>query len=86
MVSDAEILNSQQLLASTTGVFAEPSSAAALAGLRKCLTENKIDKKEQVVLLITGHGLKDINAAMKGVKLPDAVDNDLGMAAEVIGV
>lgn len=85
VVSDTEILNSQQLLASTTGVFAEPSSAAALAGLRKCLAENKIDKKDQVVLLITGHGLKDINAAMKSITLPAAVENDLDKAAEVIG-
>ncbi len=61
-VSDEDILADQLELARTTGVFAEPSSAATLSGLKKALFNNWIFPGECVVLLITGHGLKDINA------------------------
>jgi threonine synthase len=76
LVSDEEILAAQTLLASTTGIFAEPAAAATVAGLQK-ISQNKKDafkKDEQIVLLITGHGLKDINAAMKNIKMPKPVD------------
>ncbi len=58
-VSDREILEGQAILARFTGVFAEPAAAATLAGLQKGYENNIIGKDEQVVLLITGHGLKD---------------------------
>ncbi len=61
-VSDEEILRDQRELAQKTGVFAEPSSAATLSGLKKALALGWIERSESVVLLITGHGLKDINA------------------------
>lgn len=57
-VTDQEILTSQKLLAELTGVYAEPAAAAALAGLEKGLKREIILNNEQVVLLITGHGLK----------------------------
>jgi len=61
-VSDAEILAAQKLLAQTTGVFAEPAASAALAGLIKATDKHILCRMEQVILLITGHGLKDIGA------------------------
>lgn len=61
-VSDAEILRDQKELALMAGVFAEPSSAATLSGLKKALALGWIVRRESVVLLITGHGLKDIDA------------------------
>jgi threonine synthase len=64
-VTDAEILDAQGLLARTTGVFAEPAAAAAIAGLRKA--RDRIGEGARVVALITGHGLKDVDAAMKGL-------------------
>jgi threonine synthase len=57
--SDFEILQAQQLLASTEGIFAEPTGVAGLAGLIKLMERNVIKKDEVVVLLVTGHGLKD---------------------------
>lgn len=62
-VSDLEIREAQLELARMTGVFAEPSSSATLAGLHKAMENGWIGSSEQVVLLITGHGLKDIQAA-----------------------
>lgn len=61
-VSDEEILKAQNILASKTGIFAEPSSSATLAALPKLKDSNLFDKKEQIVLLITGNGLKDIES------------------------
>ncbi|MEM3908260.1 MAG: pyridoxal-phosphate dependent enzyme [Nitrososphaerota archaeon] len=40
------------------GLFVEPASATALVGLRKELEEGKIDRHENVVLSLTGTGLK----------------------------
>ena len=61
-VSDEEISDAQAELASCAGVFSEPSSAAALAGMHKAMQDGLIASGQQVVLLITGHGLKDINS------------------------
>jgi len=69
LVSDDEILTGQTLLASHTGIFAEPAAAATVAALQKISAQNLLDKNEQIVLLITGNGLKDINAAMRKMKI-----------------
>lgn len=62
-VTDAEILEAQGWLARTTGVFAEPAAAAGLAGLRAA--RDRFTSDETVVLLVTGHGLKDVEAPLK---------------------
>jgi len=61
-VSDPEILAAQKMLASRTGIFCEPSSAAALAAFFKAKEQGWIKDNSKVVLMITGHGLKDIEA------------------------
>nr|MCU0248525.1 pyridoxal-phosphate dependent enzyme [Bryobacter sp.] len=72
-VSDREILEGQRVLAARTGVFAEPSCAAGVAALRKLRGSNRLDRGAQIVLLITGHGLKDVDAALRGLRLPASV-------------
>ncbi|OYT38412.1 MAG: threonine synthase [Desulfurococcales archaeon ex4484_58] len=59
VVSDQEIIEAIKLLARYEGIFAEPSGAAGLAGLIKALEEKRIDRDEEIVVLVTGHGLKD---------------------------
>ncbi|MEZ0393898.1 MAG: threonine synthase [Desulfurococcaceae archaeon] len=59
VVSDNEIVNAMKLLASLEGIFAEPSGAAGLAGLIKALDEGLVSRDETIVVLVTGHGLKD---------------------------
>ena len=58
-VSDREIIDAIRLLAKTEGVFAEPSAASTIAGLKKLIKLRKIDEDEQIVCIITGAGLKD---------------------------
>lgn len=62
LVSDTEILDAEKSLARLTGVFAEPSGAASYAGLLRLLDEGKIARDERVVLLVTGSGLKSVEA------------------------
>jgi threonine synthase len=57
-VSDSEILDAYALLGAREGVFCEPASAAAVAGLIKYGAEGR------VVCVLTGHGLKDPQTAM----------------------
>jgi len=61
-VTDEEISKAQLLLARTTGIFAEPAASAALAGLIKATDKHILCRLDQVVLLVTGHGLKDTGA------------------------
>lgn len=68
-VSDEEIRQAQRLLASTSGIFAEPAAAAAVAGLART-NPAQLDRAARIVVLVTGHGLKDIEAAQQGWDLP----------------
>ena len=58
-VSDEEILVAQKILAGE-GIWVEPASAAGLAGLIAEIGRGKLDAKgKRVVVVCTGHGLKD---------------------------
>ncbi len=59
-VSDAEILSAYRLLAAREGVFCEPASAAAVAGLLRY----GADGAARVACVLTGHGLKDPETAL----------------------
>jgi threonine synthase len=59
-VSDAEILNAWRLLAAEEGVFCEPASAAAVAGLLR----HGAGDARRVACVLTGHGLKDPQTAL----------------------
>ncbi len=65
MVSDEEILSAYRYLASSEGIFVEPASAASVAGVIKKVEEGKIEKNSIVVCVLTGHGLKDPDLAVK---------------------
>jgi threonine synthase len=75
VVSDNEILAAQNWLAKNEGIFIEPASAAAIAGLFKCCDSNeatysfqKIPEQSGVVCTVTGHGLKDPDVVMQQIK------------------
>ena len=50
-------------LARNDGVFAEPASAAAIAGLRKRARDGGLPGVSRVVCVLTGSGLKDPDTA-----------------------
>jgi threonine synthase len=64
-VSDDEILSAQKSIAQNFGILAEPSSAASFAGYEKLYKNDEIKHDENVLLMITGNGLKDTTALSK---------------------
>ena len=76
-VSDERILQAQALLAGWAGIFAEPAAAAAAAALLSDEAHQRLDPGRQIVLLVTGHGLKDIEAPLSRLRIPEAVSADL---------
>jgi len=76
-VSDDEILSSQRRLATEEGLFAEPASAAAVAGLLRAAREGLLPRGPLVVAVLTGHGLKDPDVAERApqpVRIEPTVD------------
>jgi threonine synthase len=61
-VSDDEIRDGIRLLAETTGIFTETAGGVTTAVLRKLAERGDIDPDERVVALITGDGLKTLDA------------------------
>ena len=61
-VTDDEIKDGISLLARTTGVFTETAGGVTAATLRKLAERGDIDPSERVVLVITGEGLKTLDA------------------------
>jgi threonine synthase len=61
-VSDEEIRAGIALLAQTTGIFTETAGGVTTAVLAKLAARGDIDPDERVVLVITGEGLKTLDA------------------------
>ena len=73
-VSDGEILAAMPLLGKRTGLFAEPAAAAAVAALVKLAGAGELSRAERIVVVSTGHGLKDVDAALQAVDPPAPLD------------
>ncbi len=78
-VTDDEIIESYKILAKNVGVFCEPASAASVAGLIKTVksgyfNDKQADIKLKIVCILTGHGLKDPDRAIKCVSSPETVE------------
>ena len=61
-VTDAEVLDGIRLLARTEGIFAETAGGVTIATLAKLTAQGVIRSDERVVAMITGHGLKTVEA------------------------
>ena len=81
-VTDDEILAAYRLLAGREGVFAEPASAASVAGILK-YRDDLPDGR--VVCTLTGHGLKDPDTAMRDMPAPDPIQPTMAALAEHLG-
>ena len=77
-VEDSAIVAAIPVLAQSTGIFAEPAAAAAYAGAKVAVQSNLIHADEQVVLITTGNGLKDVRRAQEavsgGLRIPPDAD------------
>jgi len=82
MVSDKEIIFAYKFLSQKEGVFAEPASAASVAGLLKLIRNGYFKSRNpkkitRIVCILTGHGLKDPDSAIKNANKPKTIKPDL---------
>jgi threonine synthase len=69
-VTDSEILEAYGMVASLEGLFAEPASAAPIAGLRKLAARGYFTEPVTITITLTGHGLKDPDTAVTQAASP----------------
>jgi len=72
-VSDAEVVESIQLLAETEGVFTETAGGVTVGCARKLYRDGRIAPDETTVLCITGNGLKTTDALAGAYESEDAI-------------
>ncbi|MEM2904216.1 MAG: threonine synthase [Candidatus Bathyarchaeia archaeon] len=85
-VTDAEILEAQQLLARREGIFTEPAGAASIAALRKLRERGVLSRDDVVICVATGHGLKDPEIALKSCAQPTEAEASIETLRRAIGV
>lgn len=83
-VPDEAITDAQRTIAQREGVFCEPASATSVAGVKRLVEEGEIDPGEHVVCVLTGHGLKDPDAAGRLAREPTPVDATVASVLEAI--
>jgi threonine synthase len=83
-VSDTEILRAQVQLAATEGLFAEPASCAPLALLVRLVREGRIERDSTTVVVLTGNGLKDPEAALGNIAPPVELEGDARALAKAL--
>jgi len=78
-VSEEEIALAKAELGAE-GIGCEPASAASLAGLKKLARSGFVKPRESVVLILTGHMLKDADYMLKahGERFSELMDADAG--------
>jgi len=84
-VTDEEILDAYQMLASLEGIFVEPASAASVAGVRKKAAQGYFEGPATVVCVLTGHGLKDPDRAITMASQPVTLPADMGALLALLG-
>jgi threonine synthase len=84
-VTDREILAAYRRVAHE-GLFAEPASAASVAGLLHLAAEGRLPSGALVVCVLTGHGLKDPEWAITGAAHPPSVPADPHAVASELGL
>lgn len=85
VVTDREIIAAYKALAKHEGVFCEPASAASVAGIIKLAKAGFFKTKARIVCVLTGHGLKDPDRAIKSVKPPKVILPKVKLVLKEIG-
>ena len=82
-VTDDEIRAGIRLLAETTGIFTETAGGVTTAVLAKLAEAGAIDRSERVVAVITGEGLKTLDAVREGFEMAEIDASVASFDAEV---
>jgi threonine synthase len=76
-VTDAEIVDAMLLLGRTEGIFAETAGGVTVAVARKLVEQGRIPRDEEIVLCITGNGLKTQEAVSAVLEKPNIIKPSL---------
>jgi threonine synthase len=76
-MTDEEILDAVQLLASTEGIFTEPAGGTTLAATRALIRRGVIRPHESVVVCVTGNGYKTAEVMRDKVERPIQIGRSL---------
>ncbi len=72
-VSDLEIAEGMTLLARTEGIWAETAGGVTLAVTRKLIEQGRISRDEDIVICVTGNGLKTQDAVTDLLERPQII-------------
>ena len=84
-VSDSDIMAAYARMASE-GLFCEPASAASVAGLLALAARGGLERRSTAICVLTGHGLKDPDAAFGLIERPAAVMSSADAVAGELGL
>lgn len=84
-VTDREILKAYRLLSARAGIFVEPASAASVAGVLKLGRRGYFRRGGLIVCVLTGHGLKDPDRAIRTVRAPQTVPAKIEAVVRALG-
>ncbi|MEI6453924.1 MAG: threonine synthase [Actinomycetes bacterium] len=85
-VTDEEVIEGIKLLARTEGIFAETAGGVTIATLAKLTAEGVIRRDERVVALVTGHGLKTVEALRDSVAPTHTIAPTLAAFDAAVGI
>jgi threonine synthase len=83
-VPDSEILECIGLLAETEGIFAETAGGVTIASLRQMINRGTIDREKSIVAIISGHGLKTLDAIVETATVSSTITPSLEAAEEAL--
>jgi threonine synthase len=83
-VPDSEILECIGLLAETEGIFAETAGGVTIASLRQMVNRGTIDRDKSIVAIISGHGLKTLDAVVDTATVSSTITPSLEAAEEAL--
>lgn len=100
IVTDDEIIEAYKMLAKLEGIFCEPASAASVAGLKKYIKKGffsqlstlhpelveGLNSKLKIVCILTGHGLKDPERAIKVIEKPTTIEPTITALKKVLSL
>jgi threonine synthase len=83
-VSDREIVDGIRLLAETTGIFGETAAGVTVAVAKKLSRDGRLSPDDEVVLCITGNGLKTSDAVAGSIELSEPIAPRLSEVSALI--
>jgi threonine synthase len=85
-VPDDAILEEISLLAHTEGIFAETAGGVTIASLRQLIERGSIDRDRPVVAIISGHGLKTLDAVVERATVTATISPSLADAERALAL